>query len=107
VGLADRLARLNAACQLHLGEDVPATYTPPGGSPIALNGIYIRRPIDVVVDDDIVASLEHRYDVLEADLPDAPRRGATLTIRGESHEVKGAEGPDDSGWVRLMLKIPD
>ena len=101
MALADRLGRLNDACQRHHGETV--TYTPAAGSPVEVQGIYVKRPLEVDLGDGAVSTVEHRVDVRAADISGGPKRGATVEVRGIAYRVERVDGPDDSGVCVLQL----
>ena len=105
MSLSERLTRLNDAVFRHHSEAV--IYTAAGGSPVALLGIYFKRDVLVDLGESAASSVEHRVDVRAEELPSGPRRGATVEIRGVVYDVTDAQGPDDSGVVKLQLELPD
>ena len=87
------------------GETV--VYTPAGGSPVEIQGVYFKRELEVDLGESTVSSVEHRVDVRVADISGGPRRGATATVRTVVYDVRDVQGPDDSGVSKLMLELPD
>ncbi len=105
MALADRLERLNESVLRHHAETI--AYTPAGGAPVEIQGVYFKREREVALGESAVSSVEHRVDVRVADISGGPRRGATVEVRGVVYDVTDVQGPDDSGVAQLMLEVPD
>jgi hypothetical protein len=107
VAFADLQAIANTALFSGAGFGEPVTYTPEGGAPVVVQGIYWKREVEVPIGDSSVGAFEHRVDVRAADISGGPRRGATVTVRGTPYGVTDIHGPDDAGVSSLMLELPE
>jgi hypothetical protein len=97
--LADRV---NVAARDVFAEAV--TYTPAGGSAVALNTPFDAAWEEVVIQDGVpVSAVAPMLSVRLADLPAAPRQGDTFTARGASYRVKVVK-PDGHGWAKLTAQ---
>lgn len=96
---ADLADVVNVAARDVFGEAV--TYTPSGGAALALATPFDAAYEEVVVEDGVpVATTNPVLSVRLADLPTAPRKGDTFTVRGKGYKVKVVK-PDGHGWARL------
>lgn len=91
-------------CHATFGE--PAVYTPQGGAPFPINGVFDKAYEGIVVLQGEAVS--ERMPVLgckAVDFTTYPKQDDTLVVRGESYVVR--EVRDDShGAIKLMLNGP-
>lgn len=80
------------------------TYTPAGGTPVEIQGVYFKIPVDLGVGGGSVADFEHRLDVRVADISGGPKREATVVVRGVTYVVRDFTREDDAGVSSLMLE---
>lgn len=82
-----------------------ATYTPAGGSALAISGVY-DRPYQALDPESgaQVMSTRPTLGIRLADLPQAPGEGDRLTIGDEAFRVVLSE-PDGQGGARLTLSL--
>lgn len=79
------------------GED--CTYTPSGGSPVSIKGVFDNAFIEV----EGVMSLKPVIRINLSDLEDAPGKGDQVTINSITYDVKESQ-PDSHGGTTLILK---
>ena len=89
------------ACMTTFGE--PVVYTPQGGVPIEISGIYddLYEAVDPSTQA-IVTSEQPILGIKNNTLPQVPRQGDTLTVRGQTYAVKEVQ-KDGQGGSRLFL----
>lgn len=96
---------LLAPAQAAFGEAV--TYTPAGGSALALTGIFLAAFKDVTFDRDgaplttVNPVLDMRLSVF-GDI--VPAQGDQVVVRGNTYNVSDVQ-PDGIGGVRFVLKL--
>lgn len=81
-----------------------AVYTPPSGSPIAVEGIFRQEELVTSLGDAAVSTVRNVLDVRRDDIPNGPIKRATVSVRSQSYSVSSVEGPDDAGVCRLVLE---
>jgi hypothetical protein len=97
---------LNAAISETLGDQVPVTYTPPGGSAIPVLGVFTLITDTLFGDDGTpeenitVATLGLQV----SQLPAVPVQGGTVTANGTAYAV-GNVDEDGLGWAYLKLNL--
>ncbi len=86
----------------------PVTYTPSGGDPEAVQGIFGERPIEVDRLDMVqgaVLSTELVLELRQADLAaGVVAADAEVEVRGVTYQIRRREPPDDTGVVACMLR---
>lgn len=77
-----------------------ASYTPAGGVAKTVYGQFWRTP-------SIELAMEGSEPLFLCDFADVPnvRQGDALVINGENFVVRGKKGPDESGWIDLILEL--
>lgn len=83
-----------------LGE--PVTYTPAGGAPAAISGIF-ELQAQAVFADPGAESVAPRLSVNRADLAADPAAGDAVIVRGTAYAVRVAR-PDGKDMVELQLE---
>ena len=94
---------LHASCRDAFG--VPVIFTPAGGGPTTIIGIF-EAERDVATIDAIGVPVAARKPVLEArvaDFPTMPQEGDVVTVGGMDYAIVDVQ-PDGHGWVALILR---
>ena len=105
MGYAALVLAADRAAQAHLGS-VTATYTPGGGDPVSVVGLFDERFVKVSADPHgAVESIGPAFFCLLADLPTDPEDDdPTLTIGGVAYDVVERQR-DGLGGIRLLLHV--
>jgi len=81
-----------------------ASYTPAGGQPQPITGVFTApHAVRAQGDGPGVATVAPSLVVFAADMPQAAAQGDAVTINAISYRVRGLE-PDGSGLVRIDLE---
>ena len=81
----------------------PVTYTPDGGSPVAITGMFVQDS-DVVLDDSQGSPVRVKFtsiSVLTSDVP-AASQADTFTVDAQVYSVTSI-APDDGGMTMMTL----
>lgn len=97
----DQVDAVLETCVDTFGE--PATYTPSGGSPVEVLGIYddLYEAVDPQTGA-IITSTQPVLGIKDDHLPDPPQQDDTVTVRGVTYRVKEVQ-TDGQGGSKLFL----
>lgn len=99
MAFSDLTAGVLGACVATFGESV--TYTPQGGSPESITGIFNARTEQVDLASGVL-SYQPTLGVKVADLSTSPRVGDTLTVRSQGYRVVDIDEDGEGGAVLLL-----
>ena len=97
----DRVRRVLGSCLGSFGEDV--TYTPSGGAPDVISGIY--NSVHEAIDEQgvVVSTVHPNLGIRLSDLAAEPGPEDTVVIRGNTFEVTSV-AEDGEGGATLLLE---
>lgn len=84
----------------------PVTYTPSGGSPITINGVFDAAHSEVGMGSHVpgVSSVSPRLGIRLADLPAKPKKGDLVAIGATTYRVIDSEEDGDGGSTLRLQK---
>lgn len=102
---AAALAAADAAAICYMGADI--TYTPIGGAPVTIKGVFGLRDVTAGVDAEGVGFIDRvpTLRIRSAELSANPTRGDTVVVNDTTYRVAGSEIDPEAATVVLMLEL--
>ncbi len=103
MGWKDLSAGVNDACLETFGEEEEVVYTPAGGSPIPVDGIYDEDYVAVDPESGLeVSSAQPNIFLRRADLSADPGKNDVVTLRGRTFKVIDWHPDSEGGGIAVL-----